>query len=171
MADNILKNGSFILLFGVLSKRHFELSPVWCEYYEPQELDEFDLSEIWIQANLFNRINSSNERAYYSTLENIDYSKREFLNVFCDVVLNGHQLQGYLYVTHGQINSVSIFLNDEVVDFYSSDLLSEDNVETMNDISEHLRINIKNVDSIEYKIKNNTITTIKPDGVFHFSID
>lgn len=171
MTDNILKYGTFLLFFGALSRRHFELAPVWCEYYEPSELDDVDVSKEWIQANLLYRLNSSDERAYYSVSDNIDYSKREFLNIFCELVLNGHQLQGYLYVTQGTLNSVSIFLGDEVFDLYSSDLLSEDNLESLSDISEQLRINIENVSSIKYTIKNNPVDTIKSYGEFHFPVE
>ena len=171
MTNYILKCGTFRLLFGILSRRHFEIAPIWCEYYEPSELDDVDVSGEWIQANLFERLNSSDERAYYSTSKDINYSKREFLNVSCELVLDGHQLQGYLYVTQGKINSVSIFIGDDVVDLYSSDLLSEDNLETLSDISEHLKATIDNVDSIEYMQKNCAVNSIELKGVFQFPVE
>ena len=86
-------------------------------------------------------------------------------------MLDGHQLQGYLYVTQGKINSVSIFIGDDVVDLYSSYLLSEDNLETLSDISEHLKATIDNVDSIEYMQKNCAVNSIELKGVFQFPVE
>lgn len=171
MTDNILKYGTFILFFGSLSRKHFELAPIWCEYYEPSELDDIDLSDDWLQINLFNRLDSSNQRAYYSILDNIDYSKREFLSIFSELSMGGDQLQGYLYVIQGSVNSISIFIGNEVVDLYSSDLLSKDNLKTLNDISAYLQVSLENVNTVEYTIKNCFVNTIESMGVFQFPVE
>ncbi|KID56178.1 hypothetical protein JF50_18035 [Pseudoalteromonas luteoviolacea] len=171
MTNDTLKCGTFFFRFGILSRRHFELTPVWCEYDEPSELDDVGVSDEWIQTNLFERLNSTDERVYYSTSKDIDYSKREFLNVSCELMLDGHKLQGYLYVVQGKVSSVSIFIDDIVVDLYSSDLLSEDNLETLTNISEHLKVNIENVDSIEYLQKNCTVNSIDLKGIFQFPVE
>lgn len=169
MTDNILQCGKFFLFFGSLCKKHFDIAPIWCEYEKPSELNDIDVSDEWIQLNLFDRLNDSEERAYYATREDIDYSKREFINVFCELSLNRHKLQGYIYAIDGEINSVSIFLGDNVVDLFSSNLLSEDNKEALNDISEYLKTNMTNVDIIEFKIQNGN--TLKSNGKFHFPIE
>ncbi len=171
MTNNILRHDKFILFFGVLSKKHFELAPVWSEYNDPMELDDISVSDEWIQSNLFSKLNLSSKRVYYSTLEIIDYSKREFLNIFCELTLAGHQLQGYLYLIQDKVNSVSIFLGDEVVDLYSSDVLSEDNLETLNQVSDYLLVSIENVSSVEYTIKNCIVSNIKSKGVFYFPVE
>ena len=167
MSDSILKFGSLLLFFGALSKKHFELAPVWCEYYEPSELSDLDISEERMRTNFLELLNSSDERAYYSVSGIIDFTKREFLNVLCELRLDGHKLEGYLYVTQGVVNSISIFLGDDVVDLYSSDLLSEDNLETLNAVSKYLDTRVNEVCSIKYTI-NNIIESIDSKGAFHF---
>ncbi len=78
MTDNLLKYGPFVLFFGAISRKHFELFPVWCEYYEPSELDDVDVPDEWIQANLIDRLNSSNDIAYYSVSVTLIILKESF---------------------------------------------------------------------------------------------
>lgn len=91
-------------------------------------------------------------------------------NLFCELALVDHKLNGYLYIIQGKINSVSIFLGNDVVDLYSSEILSEDNRKTLNDLSEYLGVNVENTNSIEYKINHCFDDVFVPQGEFHFSL-
>lgn len=171
MSDDLLKYGAFLLFFGVLNRRHFDLSPVWCEYYKPSEMDDIEAPKDWINSNLIEPLNRSDDRAYYASLSKIDYSKREFLSVLCELILNGRQYQGYLYLIQGKINSVSIFLGEEIVDFYSSDMLSEDNVKALEETNKFSGLSTAGGNSIKYTIKDSSIDFIRSEGEFLFPID
>jgi len=158
-----------MLLFGVLRRQHFELSPVWCEYHEPSEMENINVPKEWIYTNLFERIRLSDDRAYYASSEITDYSNRSFFTVFCELEINEHNFQGYLYLVQGKINSISIFLGKKVVDIYSSDLLSEDNLETINELEKGFNIDLKGISSINYFTINDCPVVL--EGSFNFSTE
>lgn len=169
--NNLYTNGPLTLCFGALSEEHFSINPVWCEYYEISELDDIDVSMEWIQLNLLDRLESSNDTAYYSVAVNIDYMKRQFMNVACEFTLNNCTIKGYLFLILGQVNSVSIFMEDEVVDIYSSELLSEENTRTIHEIKCYFDIDTTDTGVIHYRIKSRPFGQLKSDGAFHFPVE
>mgnify|MGYP003970410101 CR=1 FL=1 len=57
MNNSISKKNNFLMFFGELNREHFQISPTWCEYYEPFELEEIkkeDVSMEWIENNIYN---------------------------------------------------------------------------------------------------------------------
>ena len=171
MNSELLKCGTFSLFFGELGRKHFELFPIWCEYYQSSDLDGLKVPTNWIESNLFQRLNNSSDRAYYSSPDINDYTKIEFLNISCELKLGEGNFEGYLYLIGGEINSVSIFLDEELVDFYSSDILFDDNVAALKKIRGSSGIDTKGFNSLEYFIKYSVVSDfIGTPGKFSFPI-
>ncbi len=57
------------------------------------------------------------------------------------------------------------------MNLYSSELLSDDNQETIDNICEYYGIAMGGATSIKYVVKNNLINTLKSEGKFHFPVD
>jgi len=126
--------GNFYVSFDDLGREHFEISDVWVEFYEGEELDDipgvpFD----WLDKNLIQPSLGSECPPYYNVLPQMNLRKREFLVMATRFRLGrrDEELSGYLFLSGGEVSSVGIFVGEVVVHLYCSDLLVEDNLETL----------------------------------------
>lgn len=170
MTKELLRSGDLLLLFRPPGKCDFDLAPVWCEYYVPSEFDDILVGSDWIEKNLFARISKSNCSAWYTVTGDIDYSTREFLCVHCQLTLDKLNLDGYLYLSAGELTSVTILLDSESVYLYGSELLGEDNSESLKNLSLIFGVDVTSVDSISYNVVNNPVKGLVSSGSFHFCI-
>jgi hypothetical protein len=96
---------------------HFELHPVWVEYYVPEDVnrmvsDGFDRDEV---VNELGKVNYSDE--YLFPLRNHSQkSPYEFTLYKADVLVKGSiKFPGYLFSAAGEVTSVSIYNGNEWV--------------------------------------------------------
>lgn len=172
MSIELLKYDGLYLFFGVLTKKHFDVSPIWCEYHEPSELEDFgDVPKGWLEKNLFLPMATTNIQPYYALKKDIDFSGREFVYIMSNLTIGGFELLGYLFLVKGKVNSVSIFINDDVVDFFSSDICSDDNVDSIKDIANHLGVDTIEGNAILYALIPECISGVSAEGEFVFPVD
>lgn len=166
---DIIKYKNYSFYFDCLDRDLFDISSVWCEYYSPEELN--DIPEDWLNKHIYSHMDENSQTLYYAVNGHcIDCSKREFVYVLGIFVICGHELPGYLFVCNGEVNSVSIFLREDIADIFSSELLSDDNIESLEKISKEMNILANNIDEISYKINTIGVTNIPAEGSFAFPI-
>ena len=171
MSIELLKYGVLYLFFGALTKKHFDVSPIWSEYHDPSELKDFDdVPKSWLEKNLFLPM-TTNTNPYYAVKKDIDYSGREFVCVLSNLSIGSFELLGYVFLVKGKVNSVSIFINEDIVDIYSSDICSDDNVDSIEDISKHFGVDSIDDNKISYSMVPERIMGICTEGDFFFPVD
>ncbi|MFT5083106.1 MAG: hypothetical protein ACI9Y1_001143 [Lentisphaeria bacterium] len=84
----------------------------------------FDVPKGWLEKNLFLPMATTCSHPYYVVKKDVDYSGREFVCILSNLSIGGFELLGYVFLVKGKVNSVSIFLNEDIVDIYSSDICS-----------------------------------------------
>ena len=172
MKNRLFKHNDFYLLLGELEESHFKISPIWCEYYQPEELRDLNVPYEWFDENLFSHISGVNLDAYYATPDKIDYSKREFINVYCDVFFANQEFKGYLFLSRGEINSVEIFADGETAYFCISELVDENNSNEVKKLLRYKNLPWSNLSSLTYSIsiEQSLFNLIPPQGTFNFPI-
>jgi hypothetical protein len=165
MENQMLKYNDFCLVFEELNEAHFDIHPVWCEYYQPHELDDLDVPYNWFEENLFERITGVNLDAYYATPSKIDYSKREFVHVLAEIDLGGCSFKGRLFISIGKLQSVDIFIDGEEVSLYVASELADENIVNVK------RLIGKEVSSLTYSIPVSSFDLISKKGTYSFPIE
>ncbi|WP_286831110.1 MULTISPECIES: hypothetical protein [Kordiimonas] len=128
----LVSRGDFHMFFGELSEAHLKRFLVWCEYYEPKELDDFpQLTPVWLRENLFSKMEQTNSHPLYATDRHIDFQDREFLSAAAEIRILKNSFSGYLFLSQGQPITARIFSDCESLALYSNDLFGDENTETM----------------------------------------
>ena len=166
---NIIENGNYTVFSGELKKEHFEKSPVWCEYYAPDELDDIsELDRKWLSKTIEDYSIRYGSAPYYSIERYNNFSNKEFLCAACDFYVQGKQLFGYTFINRGEVRSVTIFVNNSIIDFFSSDLLDEDNQQSKLELLSYIGKETQIENTIDYELGSNFEVGIPPKGKFVF---
>lgn len=174
MDSNIIRYGVFHLFFGCLNRKHFNISPIWCEYYEPSELDDIEeagVPKAWLYDHILEPMKGSNEHPIYTIEGKTDYSKREFLYVYSELSILNYKLNGYLCVVAGKVSSIVIFLDDITVDLFSSELFADENKAALEELASFLGDKELKVDHINYSVKVGWVSQFPLEGEFSVPVD
>lgn len=126
---------------GDLNSQAFEKHPIWCEYYEPKEIDEL----IALGENssfLYNELLKKNDDSggqihpYYSLPTKFKV-QREFLFIKGSFYTLSKKISGYAVLTAYRITTICIFHQDDIYDLYLNDDFGDDNYNTILEIFNH----------------------------------
>jgi hypothetical protein len=128
--------GNIITIYnGELSEEVFKYYPVWCEYYEPSEIDNLvGLGENleFLEKELIGNVESSEGQNHpYYTLPKNDLIEREFLYIYCRIKLFDCFYGGYVVLASNKITSFTIFHHNKEYLFSLNDILNDDNRDNM----------------------------------------
>jgi hypothetical protein len=127
-----MKKGNIITVHNdSLTQKEFEFHPVWCEYYEPAEIEELtQLGEnkefLYIELVQVVEASDGQDHPFYTLPINAEHP-REFLYVSSDIELFGESYNGYAVVVRDEITSFVVFKGSDEFDIYNNDELSADN--------------------------------------------
>ncbi len=172
MVNRELKNyGVLNVFFGVLTQRHFDVSPIWCECHDSSELNDIDdVPTSWIEENLIIPMAATTTRPFYAVNKDIDYSRRDYICILSNLQLGGLTLLGYVFLVKGKANSVTIFINEKRLDIYSSTLRSADNTGSVTQLCEYCGVDSIGDNKIFYSIVPERLSGIYPEGVLVFPV-
>ncbi|MGF7212419.1 hypothetical protein GGE65_007046 [Skermanella aerolata] len=150
--------GGVMFWSGELTKHIFDLSPVWCEYYAPWELDELERRGVdreWALNFFLSAIEASDHRhPYYSVEPNGPIPEKEFVFAACKIdTKSRHQLKGYLTIVQGEITSATIFLEKAEIDLYRSPICAEDNDRAIAVLGQALGVGLGEILPFRYKTR------------------
>jgi len=131
-----MKKGNIIAVHnGNLTPKEFDFYPVWCEYYEPKEIDELiQLGENkdFLTKELIVVVESSDGQNHpFYTLPTSSTCAREFLFVSCEIGLYENSYNGYAALVKDEITSFIIFEGNQEFDLYLNEEFCEDNYLTV----------------------------------------
>lgn len=164
-ALNVIKYGDFHLFFGELKQENFRQFEVWCEYYEPWELEDFpSIPRGWLEQHLFTRMRETNSHPFYATHRDIDYRKRTFLCVSAEVMLAGCKFEGYLFFSEGQVRSAKVFVEEKTYHLYENDLFDEENAASLAELSILYSKDLTQVQGLNFTIKSSKVSWLETEG-------
>jgi hypothetical protein len=169
MADSeMICFGDLTLWFGELTQAQFQLSPIWVEYDEPSDLSEVGVPEDWLEKNLYDRVDNSNNKIHYAVNRKFDYEKSTFLNVQSKINLAESLFRGYLFLVKGDVRSATLFSGRESVDFFSSELGTDENSNSLSKLGLFLKSETAIVDYLDYEFEDIEGLKIASKGRFEF---
>lgn len=121
------------MLFEDIEEYHLRLNPIWIEYYQPSELEEIvGVPKEWLKENLIEPSIDSECPPLYSALPSMKLENKEFLVAAVHVKVSEYVYFGYAFAAAQEITSLTLFFRDEEIKLYSSELLENDNIESLN---------------------------------------
>ncbi|MCI5142134.1 MAG: hypothetical protein D3909_10535 [Candidatus Electrothrix sp. ATG1] len=131
----MIKGRIITIHHGELTKQEFEYYPIWCEYYDPDELtaliDSGESSD-FLHKELIERVENSTGQIHpYYTVAIEDSITREFLYVYCKVLIFTNKYEGYALVSRGKLLSFSVFYKNNNILLSLNRVLDEDNYENI----------------------------------------
>ena len=131
MNNEAIQVGSLFVKKGDINEREFSLAPIWFEYYSPSELQDLVRLSGLSEDDLAERFDIFGGDFFYSSPEKLNIYEREFFLANVTFFVEEKKFNGYLHFSGGVITSASIFKNNDVIDFFSYDLLSDENLLSM----------------------------------------
>jgi hypothetical protein len=87
----------------------------------------------------------------YTILGKRDYQNYEFVFTSTEISIANYKLEGYLFINMGKVDVIEVFINDEIITLFSSNMLANDeNVYSLKKISDYLKIDVNHIRELEY---------------------
>jgi len=171
MKKTIEKYNNLVVYYGRLNKKAFDISPIWCEYYSPVELEglvSMGIPEEWLKKKIIEPIEVYNKHPYYSVMDKFDYADNEFVFIKCMLFhRNKFFSYGYLTIVQNRVTCVTV-LNTKEFDFVINEIFVEDNRKALKKLLFILKIRIDQFDGLDYRIPSEFESTINTEGHFTF---
>ena len=189
MPNEIISKDKLRMYFGSPNKEAFEISPIWCEFYVPFELDDMKaagVSDQWIQENLYDAMEEDHTHPIYTIIGQDEYKNREFLYIKCEIIIQGHKFEGCANIVVDEIRNFTFLLNeavsitiDELYDNYitneltlsCNDEFSDYNAAIIKILSKTLNVDSLVTNELTYTLKSTNGNRYKSQGVFKFKTD
>lgn len=160
----ILSSGILNATFDSLTREHFDLSSIWCEYYVHDEFIGLDLDIDWIYRELYSVIEGTNKNIYYFFNINHDYGNTEFVYVLAKIKFGEAIVDGYVFVVCGGVRSVGVFIEDKMEPLSRHKDLDEENSKVLKLIRSKLNIDFNFDGKVKYEIEGNMLPHIPQAG-------
>lgn len=158
-ATHIIQEGSLLLHWGELDAACFKRAHVWCEYYDPAELDQiiaWGVSTAWIDEQIIVPLEGNNTSAWYAPDGDQPMARCEIMAISADFCLGDIQATGFLTIVGGEITSGCLF-SDGRPDFILSlaDVLDEHNHAELNRLAERHGLSWEQLVPVRYETRGN----------------
>ena len=129
-----------------VTRNEFNKFNAWCEWHDSKEMEyvKLRINSLDSMQDLLIKLNEGNSDCYYPLLEEKILPYREFIYLACEaVVLGSKKLFGYLSIVSNEVVSLSVWIDDDLVDLLRSDRITadEDNPLSIELIRNNLNIN------------------------------
>ncbi len=162
---NILNNGVLNATFDYLTREHFDLSSIWCEYYVHEEFLGLDLDIDWIYRELYSVKEGTNKNIHYFFNVNHYYEKTEFVYALAKIQIGDAIVDGYIFVVCGKVRTVGVFIENKMEPFSRHKDLDEENSKLLTLIKSKLNIDFNFDGNIRYEIERDILPYIPRFGM------
>jgi len=139
---HIIQEGRLLLNWGELDDACFRRAPVWCEYYDPDELETMlawgKVSRAWLDEHIIGHIEGTNRSVWYAPADDVPVPRCEIMAISAILRMDGLHMNGYLTLVAGEIASASIF-TEEDEDVILSLVLGDHNREALGRLAKRLQ--------------------------------
>lgn len=137
----IMQVGSLLLHWGSLDEMCFGRAPVWCEYYDPDELETMrvwgGISHAWLDEHIIGRLEGTNRSVWYAPADDLAAPRCEIMAISATLCLGDREMNGFLTVVDGEITSGAVFADGQPGFIFSlADVLDEHNHEELSRLAD-----------------------------------
>lgn len=161
-----------------LSENHFEVHPIWCEYYEPFEIDEivrwWGIDKEWLWSIIEPSLEGDRHmHPYYIIPTDIELPKHEFIYLKTSLqTASGYHMNGFFSIVKEgdkqEITSLTIFMNKNSFHFYKNSLFDDENTENLQALSQEVNIEVKDLQLFNFETGLKMFKEGISSGVFTF---